>query len=101
MKYKAVRHIPGSKKNVSAKSTPTYSARSYDGIRFTTIFLEHTWLKAGPKRVINICTEANENLWPVRGRISYNRELEAFVWEDMVDMHRYTIKFDGTLGKRL
>lgn len=101
MKYKAVKHIPGSKKNMSVKETPIFKARGLNDIRFRETFMENRWLKAGPKRYINICTEANENLWPVRGRISYNRELEAFVWEDMVDMHRYTIKFDGTLGKRL
>ena len=101
MKYKAVKRIPNGKNNMTVKDSPILKARGFNDIRFTTMFLDGEWLKRGPRRVINICTEANEFLWPVRGRIFYDRKLESFVWDDLSDMKRYLIKYDGSLGRRL
>ena len=101
MKYKAIKHINNSKKNESVKDAPIYKARSFNDIRFREVFMESKWLQAGPRRFINICTQANDYLWPVRGRIYHDRKLDAFVWIDYVDMKSYRIKYDGSLCKEL
>ena len=101
MKYKTVRRILNGKTGTVDKNPPILKARGYNDIRFRTVFFDGEWLKKGPMRVINILTKANEFLWPVRGRIYYDRKLESFVWDDLSDMKRYLIKYDGSLGRRL
>lgn len=101
MQYKMMKYNPNSKKGPNSKTLPVLKARGFDDIRFRAIFLDGEWLKKGPRRVIEIFTPANDYLWPIRGRLYWDRKLEEFVWLDFYKLREYTVSLKGELKRKI
>lgn len=105
MLYKTLKYIPGSDNNQTKKDVILERARSYDDIRFRIVFLNGDWLTKGKTREIRVVMPANgqkdDHLWPIVGKVFYDRDLGTFVWWSFKDVQNYVIKGDGSLGRRL